>query len=42
MKRDRPGALIAQITQIDTGSNGYKVTIGYRPWDQPQQPMNAD
>jgi len=37
--RDRPGALIAQITLIESGPNGQKVTIGYRPWDQPSQPM---
>lgn len=37
--RDRPGALIAQITRIESGPNGQKVTIGYRPWDQPNQPM---
>ena len=39
MTRDRPGALIAQITRIESGSSGYKVTIGHRPWDQPSQPM---
>lgn len=37
--RDRPGALIAQITRIESGPTGQKVTIGYRPWDQPAQPM---
>ena len=37
--RDWPGALIAQITRVETGPNGQKVTIGYRPWDQPAQPM---
>jgi hypothetical protein len=39
MKRKWAGELIAQITQIDTGPNGYRVTIGYRPHDQPGQPM---
>jgi hypothetical protein len=38
MRRDRPGALIAQITRIESGL-GQKVTIGYRPWDQPNLPM---
>ena len=33
--RDRPGALIAQITSIESGPKGQTVTIGYRPWDQP-------
>lgn len=36
MKRDRPGALIAQITRIESGP---KVTIGHRPHDQPSQSM---
>ena len=39
MKRDRTGALIAQITRIESGPNGQKVTIGYRPWDQPTLSM---
>lgn len=39
MVRNRPGARIAQITKIESGPNGQKVTIGYRPWDQPSQPM---
>jgi hypothetical protein len=37
--RDRPGARIAQITRIESGPTGQTVTIGYRPWDQPNQPM---
>ena len=39
MKRNQSGARIAQITRIESGSNGQKVTIGYRPWDKPAQPM---
>jgi hypothetical protein len=39
MTRDRSGALIAQITQIESSPNGYKVTIGYRPYDQANLPM---
>ena len=39
MTRNRSGARIAQITRIESGPNGQKVTIGYRPWDQPSQPM---
>lgn len=39
MKRNQSGARIAQITRIESGSSGQKVTIGYRPWDQPAQPM---
>jgi hypothetical protein len=39
MKRNQLGARIAQITSIESGPNGQKVTIGYRPWDQPNQPM---
>jgi hypothetical protein len=39
MKRDRPGARIAQITRIESGPNGQTVTIGYHPWDQPAQPI---
>ena len=36
--RSWPGALIAQITSIESGPKGYTVTIGYRPWDQPAVP----
>lgn len=32
-------ARIAQITEIATSPNGYRVTIGYRPYDQPGRPM---
>jgi hypothetical protein len=39
MTRNRSGARIAQITEIATSPNGYGVTIGYRPYDQPSQPM---
>ena len=39
MTRNRSGARIAQITEIATSPNGYRVTIGYRPYDQPSQPM---
>ena len=39
MTRNRAGARIAQITEIATSPNGYRVTIGYRPYDQPSQPM---
>jgi hypothetical protein len=39
MKRNQSGARIAQITRIESGPNGQKVTIGYRPWDNPAQPM---
>ena len=39
MKRDRPGARIAQITRIESGPYGQKVTIGYRPRDRPTLPM---
>ncbi len=39
MKRNQSGARIAQITHIESGPNGQKVTIGYRPWDNPAQPM---
>ena len=39
MKRNQSGARIAQITRIESGSNGQKVTIGFRPHDQPNQPM---
>jgi hypothetical protein len=40
MTRNRTGARIAQITEI-AGPNGYRVTIGYRPYDQPSQPMTS-
>jgi hypothetical protein len=39
MKRNQSGSRIAQIIRIESGSNGQKVMIGYRPWDQPNQPM---
>ncbi len=39
MVRNQPNARIAQITDIESGPNGYKVTIGYRPNGQPSQPM---
>jgi hypothetical protein len=39
MKRKWPGELIAQITRIESGPNGQRVAIGYRPHDQPHQPM---
>jgi len=39
MKRNQSGARIAHITLIESGPNGQKVTIGYRPWDQPALPM---
>ncbi len=39
MKRSRSGARIAQITRIESGPQGQKVTIGCRPWDQPTLPM---
>ena len=39
MKRNQSGARIAQITHIESGPNGQKVWIGYRPWDNPAQPM---
>jgi hypothetical protein len=39
MKRNRPGALIAQIIRFESGPHGPTVTIGYRPWDQPGTPM---
>ncbi len=35
MKRDRPSALIAQITSIESGPNGYTVTIGHGPGNAP-------
>jgi len=38
-KRNQSGSRIAQIIRIESGSNGQKVMIGYRPWDQPNQPM---
>ncbi len=41
MKRNQSGARIAQITEIATGPNGYRVTIGYRPYDQPSQLMTS-
>lgn len=39
MKRNQSGARNAQITRIESGPSGQKVTIGYRPWDKPAQPM---
>jgi hypothetical protein len=39
MKRNQSGARIAQVTRFESGPNGQKVTIGYRPHDQPNQPM---
>jgi hypothetical protein len=36
--RTRRGALIAQITSIESGPKGQTATIGYRPWDQPAVP----
>jgi hypothetical protein len=39
MVRDSASARIVQITLIESGPNGYKVTLGYRPQGQPQQPM---
>jgi hypothetical protein len=39
MTRNRRGTRIARITEIATGPNGYRVSIGYRPYDQPSQPM---
>lgn len=40
MTRDRPGQLVAQITTIKAGPQGYAVTIGYGPWDQPTLPFS--
>lgn len=37
--RDRPRALMAQITSMEIDPNGYSVKIGYRPWDQPTVPV---
>jgi hypothetical protein len=39
MVRDSASARVVQITLIESGPNGYKVTLGYRPQGQPQQPM---
>ena len=39
MTRNRRGTRIARITEIATGPGGYRVTIGYRPYDQSSQPM---
>jgi hypothetical protein len=39
MVRNQATARIAQITAIESGQNGYIVTIGYRHQGQPQQPM---
>jgi hypothetical protein len=35
MKRNRPSALIAQITSIASGPQGYTVTIGHGPGNAP-------
>jgi hypothetical protein len=39
MTRRDPNARIAQITSIDSGPHGQKVTIGYRPSGQPNASM---
>jgi hypothetical protein len=38
-KRNHSGARIAQISQIENGPRGYRVTIAYGPATQPSPPM---
>jgi hypothetical protein len=42
MVRDSPGALIAQITSIESGPKGQTATIGYRRQDQPAPTIEVD